>query len=47
MTTGRDYSRLPEQVSLESTTTSQDERPVQAPEGDRNNDQWNALNDGG
>lgn len=47
MSANPDYSRLPEQASLESTTTSQDERPVQAPEGERNNDLWNALNDGG
>lgn len=45
--TARDYSRLPEQVELASTITSADERPVQAPEGDRNVDLWNALEAGG
>jgi len=47
MTAPRDFSRLPEQVSLENTSTSQDERPVQAPEGDRNQAQWDALEAGG
>jgi acyl dehydratase len=47
MTAPRDFSRLPEQVSLESTVTSQDERPVQAPEGDRNPALWDALEAGG
>ena len=47
MTAPRDFSRLPEQVSLESTTTSQDERPVQAPEGDRSPALWDALEAGG
>jgi len=47
MTEERDFSRLPEQVSLESTATSKDARPVQAPEGDRNPALWDALEAGG
>lgn len=45
--TARDFTRLPEPVTLEATVTSADERPVQAPEGDRNVDLWNALEAGG
>ena len=41
------YRDLPEPVRLEDTVAGVDPDPVQAPEGDRNNAQWNALNDGG
>jgi acyl dehydratase len=45
--TGRDFTQLPEQVRLDETITSADERPVQAPEGDRNPALWDALEAGG
>lgn len=45
--TGRDFSRLPEPVSLDSTVTTADTDPVQAPEGDRNQALWEALESGG
>lgn len=32
MTAGRDFSRLPDQVSLDSIVTSADERPVPDPD---------------
>lgn len=47
MTANPDFTRLPEQVSLTSTVTSDDQRPVQAPEGDRNPALWDALEAGG
>ena len=43
----RDFTRRRELVTLEVTVTSADERPVQAPEGDRSVDLWNALEAGG
>ena len=45
--TARDFSQLPEQVRLEETITSADERPVQAPEGARNQALWDAQEAGG
>lgn len=45
--TGRDYSQLPDPVRLEQTVTTADERPVQAPEGDRNQALWEAQEAGG
>jgi hypothetical protein len=47
MTEGRDFTRLPDQVLLDRTVTSADERPVQAPEGDRNQALWEAQEAGG
>ncbi|GAA4371315.1 hypothetical protein [Nocardioides caricicola] len=32
MTTGRDYTRLPEPVTLDSTVTGKDDRPQQDPD---------------
>jgi hypothetical protein len=45
--TARDFSRLPEPVRLDETVTISDERPVQAPEGDRNQALWEAQEAGG
>lgn len=47
MAAKQDFTHLPEQVRLESTVTSDDQRPVQAPEGDRNPALWDALEAGG
>jgi hypothetical protein len=47
MTARPDFTRLPEQVRLDSTVTSKDPRPVQAPEGDRNQALWEAQEAGG
>jgi hypothetical protein len=47
MTTGRDFTRLPEPVRLDDTVAGVDSAPVQAPEGDRDNDRWDALHAGG
>jgi hypothetical protein len=47
MTEDRDFTKLPEQVRLDQTVTSVDERPVQPPEGDRNQALWDAQEAGG
>lgn len=47
MADGRDFTKLPEQVRLDRTVTSADVRPVQPPEGDRNQALWEAQEAGG
>ncbi|GAA4823493.1 hypothetical protein ACFQ0K_16850 [Nocardioides caeni] len=47
MTEGRDFTQLPEQVAIDQTVTSADERAVQPPEGDRNQALWEAQEAGG
>lgn len=43
--TARDFTRLPEPVSLDSTVTSADERPVASPEDVQSVEQLLGLND--
>ncbi|HWJ09401.1 MAG TPA: hypothetical protein VNS46_08500 [Nocardioides sp.] len=47
MTERRDFTQLPDQVLLEETAISVDERTVQPPEGDRNQALWDAQEAGG
>ncbi|KAA1425000.1 hypothetical protein FE697_003650 [Mumia zhuanghuii] len=44
---GHDFTQLPEQVLLDRAVISADERPVYAPEGDRVQPLWAALEAGG
>lgn len=45
MTTGRDFTHLPEQVRLDQTVTSADERPVADPDDVRSVEQLLGIND--
>ncbi|MFD0806422.1 hypothetical protein ACFQ0K_10025 [Nocardioides caeni] len=47
MTQESDFTVLPEQVPLDQTVTSADERPVRDPAGDRNQALWEAQEAGG
>jgi hypothetical protein len=45
MTTGRDFTRLPEPVRLDSTVTSADERPLPDSDDVRSVEQLLGVND--